>query len=122
MSASAVGPPASRIASSTRAWASRRETPADTTAPATCTTAIEGVVTATGGIGVEIDGTSAPDATGGALEVVSARGNRASVGGGGVRTSQYAPAHTTTIATAEPIRRPRPNQLIHALTCSAPDR
>ena len=46
--------------------------------------------------------------------VGAARGSDASVAGGGVRTSQTAPAHTTTVATDAAIRRPIPNQSTHA--------
>jgi hypothetical protein len=46
--------------------------------------------------------------------LVDAIGNDASVAGTGLRRSQHAPAHTTSVATAAPTSRPSPNHSIHA--------
>jgi hypothetical protein len=54
--------------------------------------------------------------------VVVARGNDASVGGGGVRTSQTAPAHTMTVATDVASNRPTPNHSTHARARSVAER
>jgi hypothetical protein len=48
----------------------------------------------------------------------STRGSAASLGGGGVRTNQYAPPHTISTATADAISRLNPNQPIHAFVRS----
>jgi hypothetical protein len=54
--------------------------------------------------------------------VVVARGNDASVAGGGVRSSHTAPAHTTTVAADVAINRAMPNHSIQARARSAGER
>jgi hypothetical protein len=51
--------------------------------------------------------------------VLDAIGSDASVGGGGLLTNQYAPAHTTAMASDAIRRRPTPNHSIHARARSA---
>jgi Tfp pilus assembly major pilin PilA len=51
-----------------------------------------------------------------------ARGSDASVAGGGVRSSQTPPAHTTTVATDAAANRATPNHSIQARARSAGER
>jgi hypothetical protein len=68
---------------------------------------------------------TASDSDAGALSrtlLVVARGSDASMAGGGVRISQTAPTHTTTVATDTATSRAMPNHSIHERSRSAGER